>query len=156
MELTEQQIKRQDFVDNAIFELINELFPSDKEVEWDIEAIGEIRDAIQSQLVTRSQDVFELRHRPRPTCEERHERLSDSRGLQVRHSDATPQEPQTDELFKYKLRYDNTKPADTIRHAGYWRHGTAHGYISHRTVQSIETPRIGAPIVVRLLRYVAC
>ena len=53
MELTEQQIKRQDFVDNAIFELINELFPSDKEVEWDIEAIGEIRDAIQSQLVTR-------------------------------------------------------------------------------------------------------
>lgn len=53
MELTEQQIKRQDFVDNAIFELINELFPSDKEMEWNIEAIGEIRDAIQSQFVTR-------------------------------------------------------------------------------------------------------
>lgn len=53
MELTEQQIKRQDFVDNAIFELINELFPSDKEVEWDIDVIGEIRDAIQSQFVTR-------------------------------------------------------------------------------------------------------
>lgn len=53
MELTEQQIKRQDFVDNAIFGLINELLPSDKEVEWDIEAIGEIRDAILSQLVKR-------------------------------------------------------------------------------------------------------
>lgn len=53
MELTEQQIERQDFVDNAIFNLISELVPSDKEMEWDIEAIGEIRDAIQSQLVTR-------------------------------------------------------------------------------------------------------
>lgn len=53
MELTEQQIKRQDFVDNAIFGLINELLPSDKEVEWDIEAISEIRDAILSQLVKR-------------------------------------------------------------------------------------------------------
>ena len=53
MELTKQQIERQDFVDNAIFELINELIPSDKEMEWDIEVIGEIRDVIQSQLVKR-------------------------------------------------------------------------------------------------------
>lgn len=51
MELTAQQIERHDFVDNAIFELINELILSEKEMEWDIEAIGEIRDAIQSQLV---------------------------------------------------------------------------------------------------------
>lgn len=51
MELNAQQIERQDFVDNAIFELINELIPSEKEMEWDIEAIGEIRDAIQSLLV---------------------------------------------------------------------------------------------------------
>ena len=53
MELTEQQIERQDFVDNAIFDLINELIPSDKEMEWDIEAIGAVRDAIQLQLVER-------------------------------------------------------------------------------------------------------
>ena len=53
MELTARQIERQDFVDNAIFELINELIPSDKEMDWDIEAIGEIRDSIQSQLVSR-------------------------------------------------------------------------------------------------------
>ncbi len=53
MELTTQQIERQDFVDNAIFRLINELIPSDKEMEWNIEVIGEIRDTIQSQLVTR-------------------------------------------------------------------------------------------------------
>ncbi len=53
MKLTTQQIERQDFVDNAIFRLINELIPSDKEMEWNIEVIGEIRDTIQSQLVTR-------------------------------------------------------------------------------------------------------
>lgn len=53
MELTEQQIERQDYVDNAIFDLINELIPSDKEMEWNIEVIGEVRDAIQSQLVDR-------------------------------------------------------------------------------------------------------
>lgn len=51
MELTAQQIERQDFVDNALFELINKLIPSEKEMEWDIEIISEIRDAIQSQLV---------------------------------------------------------------------------------------------------------
>lgn len=49
--MTDQQITRQDFVDNAIFNLINELIPSDKEMEWDIEVIGEVRDAIQAQLV---------------------------------------------------------------------------------------------------------
>lgn len=53
MELTAQQIERQDFVDNAIFDLINELIPSDKEMEWNIEAIGAIRNTIQSQLVER-------------------------------------------------------------------------------------------------------
>jgi len=53
MELTRRQIERQDFVDNAIYNLINELIPSDKKMEWDIDAIGEIRDAIQSQLVER-------------------------------------------------------------------------------------------------------
>ncbi|MCR5065136.1 MAG: hypothetical protein K6A67_05130 [Bacteroidales bacterium] len=53
MELTKQQIERQDFVDNAIFELINKLIPSDKKMEWDIEAIGEIRDAIQAYFVGR-------------------------------------------------------------------------------------------------------
>ena len=53
MELTDHQIARQDFVDNAIFDLINELIPSDKEMEWDIEVIGEVRDVIQAMLVGR-------------------------------------------------------------------------------------------------------
>ncbi len=53
MELTDQQIARQDFVDNAIYDLINELIPSDKEMEWNIEVISEVRDAIQTMLVGR-------------------------------------------------------------------------------------------------------
>lgn len=53
MELTEKQIRRQDAVDNAIFDLINQLIPSDKEMEWDIEAIAAVRDTIQDQLVQR-------------------------------------------------------------------------------------------------------
>lgn len=53
MELTDQQISRQDFVDNVIHDLINELIPSDKEMEWDIEVIGEVRDVIQAMLVGR-------------------------------------------------------------------------------------------------------
>lgn len=51
MELTDEQIERQDFVDNAIYHLVNELIPSDKEMDWDIEVIGNIRDTIQSNLV---------------------------------------------------------------------------------------------------------
>lgn len=51
MELTDQQITRQDFVDNAIYDLISELIPSDKELDWNIDVIGKVRDVIQAQLV---------------------------------------------------------------------------------------------------------
>lgn len=51
MELTEEQIKRQDFVDNAIFELLEIVNPSDIELSWNIEIIGNIRDAIQMEFV---------------------------------------------------------------------------------------------------------
>lgn len=53
MKLTDKQIARQDIVDNAIYDLINELIPSNKEMEWNIEVIGKVRDAIQTQLVER-------------------------------------------------------------------------------------------------------
>ena len=47
MELTdEQQIERQDFVDNRIFALLNELSPNGKSLDWNIEAIGRVRDAV--------------------------------------------------------------------------------------------------------------
>ena len=48
--LTEQQIVRQDFVDNQIFELIQKLSPSVK-IKWDIEMIRNIRDLIRGQLI---------------------------------------------------------------------------------------------------------
>ena len=51
--LTKQQLERQDFVDNEIFELIQKFFPTDKQLEWNIEIIGGVRDAIENQLVER-------------------------------------------------------------------------------------------------------
>lgn len=48
--LTKQQIKRQDFVDNEVFELIQRLAPSAK-MKWDIEVMGTIRDEIRKQIV---------------------------------------------------------------------------------------------------------
>jgi len=50
-ELTQQQIAQQDFIDNAIFSLIQVINPSNKEIEWDIEMIGEIRDVVKEWLV---------------------------------------------------------------------------------------------------------
>lgn len=48
---TKHQIKRQDFVDNQIFELIQKLLPPSKQIDWDIEAISTVRDAIGEQIV---------------------------------------------------------------------------------------------------------
>jgi hypothetical protein len=52
-QLTKQQIERQDFVDNQIFELMQKLLPSSKQIEWDIEAIGAIRDTVRRQIVNK-------------------------------------------------------------------------------------------------------
>jgi hypothetical protein len=46
--LSDSQIKRQDNVDNAIYDLLNEVNPSQQKIEWNIEMIGEIRDLIQT------------------------------------------------------------------------------------------------------------
>jgi hypothetical protein len=48
MELTSQEIDRQDFVDNSIYQLLETLNPTKKQIEWDIDAIGEVRDKIQT------------------------------------------------------------------------------------------------------------
>jgi uncharacterized membrane-anchored protein YhcB (DUF1043 family) len=61
---TEDQIKRQDFVDNEIYNLINRLNPSKREIEWNIEMIAEIRDTIQHWLVDRYQIVDEIEFYP--------------------------------------------------------------------------------------------
>lgn len=54
MELTSEQIDRQDYVDNAIYNLIQDLNPTDIYIDWDIEFIGDIRDVIKSYFVSSS------------------------------------------------------------------------------------------------------
>jgi len=61
---TEDQIKRQDFVDNQIYDLVKRLVPSAREIEWDIEMIGDIRDTIQHWLVDRYKIVGTLEFYP--------------------------------------------------------------------------------------------
>lgn len=62
-QLTEKQIKRQSFVDNEIFELIQRLIPSTK-IKWDIELIGNIRDSIRTQLVDKQKMMSEAKFYP--------------------------------------------------------------------------------------------
>lgn len=64
MQLTKQQIERQDFVDNQIFELIQKLIPTSKKPEWDIEMIGAVRDAIGTQIIDRKKIVKEKQFYP--------------------------------------------------------------------------------------------
>lgn len=52
-ELTEDQIRRQDFVDDSIFELIQSINPTGKIIDWDIEMIGEVRDVFRHWIVDR-------------------------------------------------------------------------------------------------------
>jgi hypothetical protein len=62
--VSEEQLKRQDFVDNQIYDLVNLLIPSTREIEWDIEMIADIRDTIQHWLVDRYKIVDELEFYP--------------------------------------------------------------------------------------------
>ncbi|MCD6162743.1 MAG: hypothetical protein J7K40_10070 [candidate division Zixibacteria bacterium] len=64
MMLTEQQIKRQDFVDNSIFELLQKLNMSGNEIEWDIEIIADIREQIRFWLVDNLQLSDEMTFYP--------------------------------------------------------------------------------------------
>jgi hypothetical protein len=61
---TEDQIKRQDFVDNQIYDLVKRLVPSAREIEWDIEMIGDIRDTIQHWLVDQYKIAYEFEFYP--------------------------------------------------------------------------------------------
>jgi hypothetical protein len=49
-ELTDEQLERQDFVDNAIFSLIQQLNPTNQVIDWDIEMIGNVRDVVAGEL----------------------------------------------------------------------------------------------------------
>ena len=49
--LTQRQIEQQEFVDDAIYELLNNL--AGKELEWDTELIGRVRDCISAEFTER-------------------------------------------------------------------------------------------------------
>ena len=51
MELTDKQIARQDYIDNKVYDLLSELNPSEKKLEWDIDAISRVRDMIAQVFV---------------------------------------------------------------------------------------------------------
>ncbi len=52
-ELSDDQINRQDFVDNLIFALIQRSNPATVEIEWNIEMIGDVRDCLREWIVDR-------------------------------------------------------------------------------------------------------
>ena len=52
-ELSDEQIDRQDFVDNSIFELIQNLHPSTINISWNIEMVGDIRNCLKKWIVDR-------------------------------------------------------------------------------------------------------
>jgi hypothetical protein len=51
-------------VDNEIYHLVRRLNPSTREIEWNIEMIGDIRDTIQHWLVDRYKIFDELEFYP--------------------------------------------------------------------------------------------
>jgi len=59
VELSKKQIEWQDFVDNAIFDLLQTLNPTHHELEWNIEMIGEVRDIIRLCFTDRFEDFSE-------------------------------------------------------------------------------------------------
>jgi hypothetical protein len=62
--INENQLERQDFVDNAINELVCNINPSQQEIEWNIELIGGIRDIICHLLVERLAIIDEMTFYP--------------------------------------------------------------------------------------------
>ena len=62
--LTKRQIERQDSVDNEIFQLLQKLLPPSRAMQWDIETIGAIRDAIREQIVDKQKLMSEMQFYP--------------------------------------------------------------------------------------------
>ena len=61
---TRRNIERQDFVDNKVFELVNELLPRRKQIEWDIEVIATVREAIFSSVDGKIRELSERKFYP--------------------------------------------------------------------------------------------
>ena len=53
MTLTNKQIERQDFVDNKIMQLLQDLSLTYEPLVWNIDIIGEIRDSIEQYFLSK-------------------------------------------------------------------------------------------------------
>jgi hypothetical protein len=62
--LSQEQLERQDFVDNAVHALLNLLNPREQRLEWDIEMIADVRETIQYWLVHRHRLCDEMAFYP--------------------------------------------------------------------------------------------
>ena len=63
-ELTDAQLRRQDYVNGLIYETIRASHPSASGVDWNIEMIGEIRESMRIWLVERLGLIDEMRFYP--------------------------------------------------------------------------------------------
>ena len=61
-ELTAKQIRQQDFIDNNIYGLLVDV--SEKEIEWDIELISIVREAVQEVIVDKLHLMTEMEFYP--------------------------------------------------------------------------------------------
>jgi hypothetical protein len=52
-DLSDDQINRQNAVDNVIFQLIQTIHPSTSGIGWNIEMIGDVRDCVKEWVVDR-------------------------------------------------------------------------------------------------------
>lgn len=59
MELTKSQLIQQDFVDNCIFEMLKDITGC-PDLEWNIEAIGNVRDAVIEYYYSDEDDEYEF------------------------------------------------------------------------------------------------
>lgn len=62
--LTKREIERQDFVDNKIFELIQELLPAKMKLDWNIEIIAAVREAIRIEIINEQKLMSEMKFYP--------------------------------------------------------------------------------------------
>ena len=62
--LTQKQIDRQDYVDNAIYEMLLKVNPTRRKIKWNIETIGMIRDIIKYSYVKRLRITDEMTFYP--------------------------------------------------------------------------------------------
>jgi len=67
-ELNEKQINRQDYVDNVIYTLINDVNICETEIDWDIELIADIRETIRVYFEAKLSKFDEMKFYPYCDC----------------------------------------------------------------------------------------